>query len=135
MIGKSIYSILNADATLVSLVGNDAASGGIKVYPMIAPQDTQVPFIVYETLSNDPTPSKDGASKVDRLRIQITAFDNDNDNLYAIIERVRVIIDDLRTTNLGNEIDKIWFDDRVDAYDTAGDLFIVSDTYNLRLKL
>lgn len=134
MIGKSIYSLLNANAALVILVGNDG-SGGLKCYPMIAPQDTQVPFLVYETTSNNPTPTKDGTSKVDRLTIQITAFDNDFDNLYAIIEQVRTVLDDYSNTNLTNVINKIWFEGRQDAYDTSGDLFIVSDTYNLRLNL
>ena len=134
MIGKSIYSILNADSTLVALVGNDA-SGGLKCYPMIAPQDTEVPFLIYETTSNNPTPTKDGTSKVDKLTIQITAFDNDYDNLYAIIEQVRTVLDNYEGTNLTNVINKIWFDGRQDAYDNSGNLFIVADTYNLRLNL
>jgi len=134
MIGKSIYSLLNANAALVALVGNDA-SGGLKCYPMIAPQETEMPFLIYETVSNNPTPTKDGASKVDKLNIQITAFDNDYDNLYAIIEKVRSVLDNYRGTNLTNVINHIVFDGRQDAYDTSGNLFVVSDTYNIRLNL
>ena len=134
MIGKSIYSLLNANEALVTLVGN-SANGGLKCYPMIAPQDTEVPFLIYETTSNSPTPTKDGTSKVDKLTIQITAFDNDYDNLYAIIEQVRTVLDNYEGTNLTNIINKIWFDGRQDAYDNSGNLFIVADTYNLRLNL
>jgi hypothetical protein len=134
-IGDSIYSLLNGDATLVSLVGNDPASGGLKLYPVVIPQGKQVPVLAYEIMADDPTPSKDGASKLDRYDIQIAVYHNNYDEAHTIIERVRTILDDYRGVNSGNDIDKIWYDNRDDAYSEQGDVFLISDIYNLRLKL
>lgn len=53
LIGKAIYSILSGNTTIQEKVQN-------KIYPIYAPDETVVPFIVYERSSVNTYYTKDG---------------------------------------------------------------------------
>jgi len=50
--GKSIYDLLSADTSI-------AAAVGAKIYPLVAPEGTNLPFIIYERSYNN-NYTKDG---------------------------------------------------------------------------
>jgi hypothetical protein len=54
-LGKAIYAILSGDTTVKSYVQN-------KIYPIFAPDETLVPFIVYERKNVNAFYTKDGLS-------------------------------------------------------------------------
>jgi hypothetical protein len=55
--GKAIYSLLSADTVLTTLIGD-------KLYSLVAPEDTALPFVVYER-SYTNTFTKDGLATSD----------------------------------------------------------------------
>ena len=64
---------------------NDANIVGNRIYPTQAPQNTLVtsPFIVLNTISTTPVNTKQEASTLDRIRIQLSIFGDS----YAIISQ------------------------------------------------
>ena len=56
--GKAIYDLLKASPTLVNLVGKDA-QGNVKIFPVIIPEKTGLPCVIYER-SFDNVNTKDG---------------------------------------------------------------------------
>lgn len=86
MIGAYIYSKLSADATVQSYVGT-------RIYPLNANQATDRPHITYQVLSNTPSDTKDGVSRLDEVLVQITVYDQSYDNAHACSTAVRNVLD------------------------------------------
>jgi len=61
--GKQIYDLLKASEVLVALVGLDR-KGQVKIYPLIAPENTTAPYIIYSRSFNNQN-TKDGLAYSD----------------------------------------------------------------------
>ena len=83
-VGKEIYSLLNGDARLTTLVEN-------KIYPIIVEKETTYPFIVYKRSNIIPDYTKD---------FHIICVSNDYAQGIEIAEIVRDILEDKRTKDI-----------------------------------
>lgn len=81
LIGKSIYSILSGNTTLHSYIGD-------KIYPIFAPDEILVPFLVYERRSLTPYYTKDGLT-YDDVSIIINIVSSDYSECITIADEVR----------------------------------------------
>jgi hypothetical protein len=128
LVGSAIYSILSADAELNGLVGN-------RIYPVIARQREMYPLLTYTIISNDPSDTKDGASTVDRYRIQFDIYGLEYDVTQAIAIRLREVIDRYPHISVGGiKVDGIRFIDQSDDYEDDVQLFRAISEYYLRVK-
>ncbi|KKB55553.1 tail completion protein gp17 [Parabacteroides gordonii] len=91
-VGKEIYSLLNGDARLTTLVEN-------KIYPIIVEKETTYPFIVYKRSNIIPDYTKDFHLK-DNVIIDIICVSNDYAQGIEIAEIVRDILEDKRTKDI-----------------------------------
>ena len=91
-VGKEIYSLLNGDARLTTLVEN-------KIYPIIVVKETTYPFIVYKRSNIIPDYTKDFHLK-DNVIIDIICVSNDYAQGIEIAEIVRDILEDKRTKDI-----------------------------------
>ena len=80
----AIYSILINDATVHGLVGN-------AVYPVALPQDTALPCIVYQEISEVSLYSCDGPVGLETARYQITAWAKTQSQAKAIANAVKAV--------------------------------------------
>lgn len=69
IIGEAIYAILSSDTDVTDLVST-------RIYPIIAPQDTVAPYIIYEDRRAEPLVTKDGAFERDYWFVEIMAINN-----------------------------------------------------------
>ena len=81
-----IFGILSSNSAVTGVVGN-------KIFPSQAPQTTQFPFIVFETISVMPNNTKSGPSEMDRYRIQVTTLSKENNQANDIADKVRTAFD------------------------------------------
>ena len=67
MIGKVIYGRLSTDTAITNICG-------LSIYPDIAPQNVQYPFIVYTITNSTPVDYKDGQSNLEEINLQVDIY-------------------------------------------------------------
>jgi len=86
MIGKVIYGRLTTDAAVTGICG-------LSIYPDIAPQNVQYPFIVYTITNSIPVDFKDGQSNLEEINIQIDVYTNNYETTQTLANNVRNRLD------------------------------------------
>jgi len=125
--GKAIFEILSTDPALVTLLG------GKDIFPSEAPQETALPYIVYNNIQVTPSHTKTSTSTLDVVRMQIDVFAKRYSEVQAIEERVRVLLDYFEGTVNGVNIDSIWFHDANEILEDELNLKHTAVDYNVRL--
>lgn len=129
--GKAIYGILAADATVTGLLG---AGNALRVYPIQAPQNASLPYVVYTKVANDPQDTKDG-QPVDHIRMQVDVYAA----TYASLENVSKAVDDALNLYSGTIntviVDEIRFETENDTVEEEETFYRNSVDYLIRIKL
>jgi Protein of unknown function (DUF3168) len=127
-VGKAIYTILSADATLAAIFSN-------RIFPATVPARTATPYLVYTKISATPTNDKDGPSALDEEYFQIDIYTATYDQNHTAAERVRTLLDRTRNTVSGIAIDHIVFESETDGvFDPNLSVYWVSQDYRFRVK-
>lgn len=123
-VGATIRAILIADATLSAQVAQ-------RIFPDTIPQGTIFPCVAYTVIGTEPTNTKEGASRLDNIRIQFDIYSASYDTSVTISERVRTLLDGYSSGTL----DLIHFVDERSG-DTVTDLnvFWISQTFEVQQK-
>ena len=114
-LGNAIYYILSNDASIKGMVG-------LNIFPMVAPTNTQFPFIIYDIYNDDPTNDKDGVSTLDQYDVRITAYSEQYTDVARLGDTTRTALDRVATypstTYEGIKIQSISFRSQQDEFDS-----------------
>ena len=125
-IGKAIYGILAANASVSALVGT-------RIYPDLAVQDTAFPFVVYQVEGTVPSDTKDGVSKLDMVDFSVMAYAKTYTSAQDIAEACRTALDRYSATVNGINVESIKFKDQQAGEMNADEhVFAVMQAYSLR---
>ena len=86
MIGKVIYGRLTTDTTITNICG-------LNIFPDIAPQNVQYPFMVYTIINSLPVDFKDGQSNLEEITVQIDIYTNNYETTQTLGNNVRNRLD------------------------------------------
>ena len=86
MIGKVIYGRLSTDVAVTGVCG-------LNIYPDIAPQNVQYPFIVYTIINTTPVDFKDGQSNLEEISVQLDVYTNNYETTQTLSNAVRNRLD------------------------------------------
>ena len=86
MIGKVIYGRLTTDAAVTGICG-------LNIFPDIAPQNVQYPFMVYTIINSLPVDFKDGQSNLEEITLQIDVYTNNYETNQTLANNVRNRLD------------------------------------------
>ena len=86
MIGKVIYGRLSTDVAVTGLCG-------LNIYPDIAPQNVEYPFIVYTIINSTPVDFKDGQSNLEEISVQLDVYTNNYETTQTLSNAVRNRLD------------------------------------------
>jgi hypothetical protein len=100
MIGKVIYGRLSTDTTVTNICG-------LSIYPDIAPQNVQYPFIVYTITNSTPVNFKDGQSNLEEINLQVDIYTNNYDTTQTLANNVRNRLDRFAGTVNGVSVQTI----------------------------
>jgi len=120
IIGDAIFNLLSTDASVAAIVGT-------KIFPAIAPQGTDVPFIVYEERLSDPLITKEGPVQRDYVTLEIVAIDKTYRNAIILGNKIRQRLNGYKGTVAGVNIAGIhfstvlstYFNDQTEYYENA----------------
>ena len=123
LIKNLVTYILKNDATMTSLVGNN-------IYPIIAPQGTDWPFVVVSTIDVTPSDFKDGVSTNDEYLFQVDIYAQTESECQTIASRVRTLLDDYTGTANSVQVSRIRFRGSEDSdFDIDLEIFAKSQEY------
>ena len=126
--GKVIYGILGATTAIQTLVSS-------RIYPHIAPQGVSMPFVTFATIQRRPTDTKNNVSKLDVYQVEINIFDPEYTACCTIADAIRTALDQKKDTTVNSvSVDSIWYDSGVELYDETANVFVIQETYNMRIK-
>jgi hypothetical protein len=126
-IGKAIYKLLK-DSTDVGAICAD------RIYPEMAQQDVDVPFIVYTVTDTTPSATKNATSKLDTGRVELYVISDDYEQAMNLGIAVRTALDRQSGTISAVEVQSIDFDTSDVQYDPDQRVYVLEQTYDVRIQ-
>jgi hypothetical protein len=131
-VGKAIYAILSTDAGVTALAST-------RIYPDYSIQNPTLPYVVYQATRNNPSNTKDGASKLDTIELEVDIWGSTYTSAQDLSEAVRTALDFITGGTYGNVvIDSIHFADEMNIMPITESaemkLYGLKQTYNVRKK-
>lgn len=125
MIGDVIFSLLSNDATVSGIVG-------VKIFPSIAMENIDLPYIVYEESDNQPTNTKDGKSELDVVSYDIEIYSSNPTDLSTLSYAVRNCLDRYTGIVSGKRINSIKYVSENTGYSLEDRLYLRMHNYDIR---
>ena len=102
--GKAVYGILSANTGVTDIVGT-------RIFPEIAEQEAQTPFVIYQLQSVAPEDTHDGPSKLDEVRFEFLCYADSYNEAADLGVAVRAALDRVSGTYNGVNVESIQFND------------------------
>jgi len=100
-----------------------------RLYPMVVPQDAELPAAAYQRISGPREHSHDGATGLARARMQFTVLGSTYENGKDIAEALRGSMDGFSGTMGTVTVDAVLLENDVDAWGTVFDKATVRQDY------
>lgn len=107
-IGNVIYSMVAANADLVTLIGT-------RIYPEEAPMEATYPYITYTKVNTNPTRVKNLVSPKDEFKINFFIYSKNYDTTNTVGDALRVALDNKRGVYSNVNVDWVIFEDEANG--------------------
>ncbi len=111
-IEEAVYSRLTDDGAV-------AAQVGTRVYPLVIPQDVDLPAIAYQVISSEAKWSHSGPSGLTQTRVQLTIVADDYATAKATDQAVRAAFNAVSFDAAGVHVQGAFIDNVLDDFDAA----------------
>ena len=125
--GKAIYKLLKDSADVGAICAD-------RIYPELAQQDADVPFIVYTVTDTTPSATKNATSKLDTARVELYCVSGDYETGMNLGIAVRSALDRVSGTISAVEVQSIDFDTSDIQFDPDQRVYILEQTYDVRVQ-
>ena len=90
--GPLLFTLLSQAPDVAALLR--APTGQVKVYPVVAPQGTERPYVNYQLITGGPAPGSSARCRLgDVSRVQLSLFADDYPMLSALTAALRNVLD------------------------------------------
>lgn len=124
MIGSYIYTALSGNTGITNIVAN-------RIYPVVIPQQTSTPALVYKITGSSPSHTNEGPSKLDRYDFEVVAVAETYERVEALAALIRTALH----TYTSNNVQSIRYQNESDNYEPETSQFLRIMNFSLRLKL
>lgn len=125
--GKAIYKLLKDSADVGAICAD-------RIFPELAQQDADAPFIVYTVVDTTPSPTKNATSKLDTARVELFCLSEDYEEAMSLGIAVRSALDRQSGTINGVEVQSIDFDTSDIQFDPDQRIYVLEHTYDVRIQ-
>ncbi len=125
--GKAIYKLLKDSADIGAICAD-------RIYPELAQQDADAPFIVYTIVDTSPSATKNATSKLDTARVELYCLSQDYEEAMDLGIAVRAALDRQSGTISGVQVQSIDFDTSDIQFDPDQRIYVVEHTYQVRVQ-
>ncbi len=90
--GTILYALLKQAAPVVALLNH--AQAGLRIYPVVAPENTPRPYLCYQLVSRNPEAGSSARCRLgDVARVQLAFYADSYPVLAQLTEAVRTVLD------------------------------------------
>ena len=125
--GKAIYKLLKDSADVGAICAD-------RIYPELAQQDVDTPFIVYTVTDTTPSGTKNATSKLDTARVELYCVSDDYEQSMDLGIACRTALDRQSGTVSGVEVQSIDFDTSDVQFDPDQRVYVLEQTYDVRIQ-
>ena len=125
--GKAIYKLLKDSADVGAICAD-------RIYPELAQQDIDVPFVVYTVTDTTPSGTKNATSKLDTARVELYCVSDDYEQSMDLGIACRGALDRTSGTVSGVEVQSIDFDTSDIQFDPDQRVYVLEQTYDVRIQ-
>ena len=128
-IGKAIFNILVNNSDVLALVET-------RIFPNVAPQTTEFPFIIYDVTGVQPNDTKDGPSTLDTNDVMISCYSETYSQASDLAKKIRVAMDRITEAEYATiKIQSSQFQSYNDIFDdTSGDAGIYRKALDFEIR-
>jgi len=128
-ITEAVKAALDAYAPLQALVGNGDSPETYRIHPLLAPQDTAKPYVIFHKVAGERvnTLADAGGTGVERMRYRITCYDTEIKDAQAVMDQVRAALAAAATLSA-------WHVFETDDYEVDTHLYSVTQDYSIWYK-
>jgi len=128
-IGKAIFNILSNDSDVLALVET-------RIFPNVAPQTTEFPFIIYDVTGVQPNDTKDGPSTLDTNDVMISCYSETYSEASNLAKKIRIAMDRITESEYNTiKIQSSQFQSYNDIFDdTSGDAGIYRKALDFEIR-
>jgi hypothetical protein len=128
-IGKAIFNILSNDSDVLALVES-------RIFPNVAPQTTEFPFIIYDVTGVQPNDTKDGPSTLDTNDVMISCYSETYSEASDLAKKIRRAMDRITEAEYNTiDIQSSQFQSYNDIFDdTSGDAGIYRKALDFEIR-
>tara|TARA_R110001599_G_scaffold120684_2_gene291847 strand:+ start:1315 stop:1725 length:411 start_codon:yes stop_codon:yes gene_type:complete len=128
-IGKAIFNILSNDSDVLALVES-------RIFPNVAPQTTEFPFIIYDVTGVQPNDTKEGPSTLDTNDVMISCYSETYSEASDLAKKIRVAMDRITESEYATiKIQSSQFQSYNDIFDdTSGDAGIYRKALDFEIR-
>ena len=125
--GKAIFSLLSDSADVGAICAD-------RIYPEMAQQDVDAPYVVYTVTDTTPSATKNATSKLDTARVELYCVAGNYQTGMDLGIAVRGALDRQSGTINGVEVQSIDFDTSDIEFDPDQRVYILEQTYDVRVQ-
>lgn len=126
-VGKAIYYLLTNATDVTDVVST-------RVYPEIAQQDADLPYIVYAIANNEPTDTKPEPSKLDTAQVEVNIYSQSYTEAIDLAVAVRAALDRVKGTYSGVNVQSIQYLNEIIDFDEPQRAYNISADYDVRIS-
>tara|TARA_R110000824_G_scaffold97167_4_gene232116 strand:+ start:650 stop:1039 length:390 start_codon:yes stop_codon:yes gene_type:complete len=127
IVGKAIYNILTNASAVTDIVST-------RIFPEIAPQNQNHPYVVYSVVSNSPTDTKEENGNVDEAAIEIYCFHTTYSTAIDLGVAVRAALERKNGTFGGVEIQSINYTNEQMDVNPERSIWVAIQDYKIRIN-
>lgn len=127
IVGKAIYYLLTNATDVTDIVST-------RVYPEVAQQDADLPFIVYNVTNNEPSDTKPEPSKLDTAQVEVNIYSDSYTEAIDLAVAVRAALDRVKGTYNGVNVQSIQYQNEVIDFDEPQRAYNISADYDVRIS-
>ena len=125
--GKAIYKLLKDSADVGAICAD-------RIYPELAQQDVDTPFIVYTVTDTTPSGTKNATSKLDTSRVELYCVSDDYTQAMSLGIAVRDALDRQSGTINSVQVQSVDFDTSDVQFDPEQRVYVLEQTYDVRIQ-
>ena len=127
IVGKAIFDLLFSNTDLRAIVNNG-------IFPEVAQQDAELPYVVYNISNNEPSDTKREPSKMDTAQVEVNLYSTSYTECIDMATHVRAALDRVTGTYSGVNVQSIQYLSEIIDFDEAQRAYNITSDYDVRVS-
>src|SRR6266700_266280 len=109
MFSDGLFNCVITDTGVQTQLGTNRGDGTAGVFPMIAPEQATLPFMVYQLVSHEQVIAFEGVNRYQRSKFRFTCYGSTYRNAHLLCDALKNLLNGLfRFFNEGTEVQGAW---------------------------